>query len=82
MILKYYIIKALTEKTLIYTREFLIDAFLWRYTDVVLAQGCEAFDKLVEITNATYDKYGKDKFREYCSLDAAEIKKFRLATGY
>lgn len=66
---------------MIYTREFLIDAFLWRYTDVMLAKGDAAFDRLVEITQATYDKYGKDKFREYCSLDAAEIKKFRLATG-
>lgn len=64
-----------------YTREFLIDAFLWRYAEVLLNDTTEALDKYVKMVTDFYDKVGRDKFRVWCSLDADEIKKFRLATG-
>jgi hypothetical protein len=56
-----------------YTREFLVDAFVSRYT--VLAQ-----DKLVNLralAEQCYDLHGKDKFRTYASLDAAAIKQYK-----
>ena len=64
-----------------YTREFLIDAFLWRYSEVLLNDTKEQADKYIKMVTDFYDKVGRDKFRVWCSLDAAEIKKFRLATG-
>lgn len=64
-----------------YTKEFLIDAFLWRYADVLLKDTKEELDKYVKMVTDYYDKVGRDTFRTYASLDAAEIKKFRLATG-
>ncbi len=64
-----------------YTKEFLIDAFLWRYTEVLLQGTSEALDKYVNMVTTFYDKVGKDQFRVYGSLDSDEIKKFRLATG-
>lgn len=63
-----------------YTKEFLIDAFLWRYTDVLLSYTKERLDSFVEMTIVFYDKVGKDSFRVYASLDAEELKKFKLAT--
>ncbi len=59
-----------------YTKEFLIDAFVSRYNtmdeDVCL--------RLIELAEKLWDTLegDKDKFREYCSLDAAAIKKFKL----
>lgn len=64
-----------------YTKEFLIDAFLWRYTEVLLNDTKEALDKYVKMVTDFYDKVGRDKFRVWCSLDSDELKKFRLATG-
>ncbi len=65
-----------------YTKEFLIDAFLWRYSDVLLNDSKEQLDKYVKMVTDFADKVSKDEFRKWCSLDAAEIQKFRLATGY
>lgn len=64
-----------------YTKEFLIDAFLWRYTDVLLKDSKEDLDKYVKMVKDYADKVSTDTFRRYASLDADEIKKFRLATG-
>jgi hypothetical protein len=64
-----------------YSREFLIDAFTWRYTDVLLASKTEELELYVDMVNKFYDDVGRDTFRIYCSLDAAEIQKFKLATG-
>lgn len=65
-----------------YTREFLIDAFLWRYTDTLLAKDTkEELDKYVTMVTDFYDRVGRDQFRIWGSLDAAELQKFRLATS-
>lgn len=65
-----------------YTKEFLMDAFLWRYTDVLAQDTAEEVEKYIKMVSDFYDKVGRDKFRIWCSLDADEIKKFKLATGY
>lgn len=67
---------------MIYTKEFLIDAFLWRYTDILLKLPKNELDVYVEMIYNYYSTVTKDKFREACSLSAEEIQKFRLATGY
>ena len=64
-----------------YTKEFLIDAFLWRYAEILLNDTKEQLDKYVKMVTEFYDKVGKDQFRVWCSLDADKIKEFRLATG-
>ena len=65
-----------------YTKEFLVDAFLWRYTDILLAKDTkEELEAYVEMIKDYADKVSTDTFRRYASLDADEIKKFRLATG-
>lgn len=64
-----------------YTKEFLIDAFLWRYTNILLEFTVEREAAFIKMITDFYDKVGKDKFRTYASLDADELKKFRLATG-
>ena len=57
-----------------YTREFLIDAYLWRFLKAI---SIERLLVLEEIANRTYDIYGKDGFRERASLDADYIKKYK-----
>ncbi len=64
-----------------YDKQFLVDAFLWRYTDILLQKSKDELDKFVEMTYNYYSEVGKDKFRESCSLSSDEIRKFRLATG-
>jgi hypothetical protein len=59
-----------------YTREFLIDAFMSRYT------GCKALSveqlvKQEQMACDLYDKVGRDKFRVYASLDADAIKTYK-----
>ena len=63
-----------------YTKEFLIDAFIWRYTEVLDKMPVAESDAYIEMVKAYYDKAGRDKFRVFCSLDADEIRKFKLAT--
>jgi hypothetical protein len=57
-----------------YTREFLVDAYVWRFLNCVTV---ETLLELEQIGYNTYDKYGKDKFREYSSLDADYIKRYK-----
>lgn len=66
---------------MVYDKEFLIDAFLWRYSDILLNNTKEDLEKYVTMVRNFADKVSKDDFRKWCSLDAAEIQKFRLATG-
>ena len=67
---------------MIYTREYLVDAFLWRYTDVLINQPKDRLDKFVEMIYNYSLSVDTNTFRKYASLDAEELKKFRLATGY
>ena len=64
-----------------YTKEFLLDAFFWRYTDILLQMPESRLDKFVEMIYNYCSSVDKDTFRKYASLDAQEIQKFRLATG-
>lgn len=64
-----------------YTKEFLIDAFLWRYTDILLTYSTERLNAFVSMIEEFYYVVGKDSFRTYASLDAEELRKFKLATG-
>lgn len=58
-----------------YTKEFLVDAFMSRYFEIL-----EAVKELELRKNAEalYDRVGKDRFREYTSLDAKAIQKYKL----
>jgi hypothetical protein len=61
-----------------YTREFLIDAYLWRFTKIPSISIEQLLD-LERIGNKTYDTYGKDKFRDYASLDAEYIRNYKAS---
>ena len=61
-----------------YTREFLIDAYLSRFTKIPSINIEQLLD-LERIANKTYDTYGKDKFRDYASLDAEYIRNYRAS---
>jgi hypothetical protein len=56
-----------------YSRDFLISAFLSRYVTLPEAQ----FASLCEMAYQFYNEAGRDKFRVYCSLDAAALKLYR-----
>jgi hypothetical protein len=59
-----------------YSKEFLVDAYVSRYQGV-----SSNVSQLRELAVQHYDRVGKDQFRVSASLDADEIKKFKLATG-
>ncbi len=59
-----------------YTKEFLVAAFMSRYIKCSLIS-IEQLERLEEIANDTYDKYGRDKFREYASLTADRIREYK-----
>ena len=61
-----------------YTKEFLIDAYLSRFTNIP-SIGIEQLLELEQIAHKTYDKYGKDKFREYSSLDAEYLRNYKAS---
>ena len=60
-----------------YTKEFLVDAFLSRYTSVPKVD----MPALRSMSEKHYAEVGKDKFRVAASLDADALKKFKLETG-
>ena len=60
----------------IYTKEFLIDAYLSRFLKVATI---EALEQLESDAVRLYDRVGKDQFRKYASLDAAAIQEYRNA---
>jgi len=55
-----------------YTKEFLVDAFLSRYKSAGIDTTA-----LEKITRKFYDTVTKEKFRQYCSLDAAYIREYK-----
>lgn len=59
---------------MVYSKDFLIEAFVSRYVTIGTV---ESFIRLWNMADTFYDKVGKDKFREYCSLDADAIRKYR-----
>jgi hypothetical protein len=61
-----------------YTKEFLIDAYLSRFTKIP-SIGIEQLLDLERIAHKTYDTYGKDKFREYSSLDAEYLRNYKAS---
>ena len=58
----------------IYSKEFLISAFISRYVTLPEVQ----FESLVEMAYSFYAKVGRDTFRTYCSLDAQALKDYKL----
>ena len=64
---------------LAYTKTFLVDAFLWRYEDVLEKDTDSDRNHYITMVNDFYDKVGKDRFRVWCSLDADEIKRYKAA---
>lgn len=59
-----------------YSRAFLIAAFMSRYLKcekLTIEQLCE----LEELAEKCYNDFGKDKFREYASLDAEAIRLYK-----
>lgn len=59
-----------------YSKEFLIDAFLSRFINASMFS-VEQIESLEKLAIDCYNKYGKDKFRTYASLDADAIKKYK-----
>lgn len=56
-----------------YTKEFLVSAFLSRY----MSLSTEKFDELERMAEAFFASAGRDKFRIYCSLDAEALETYR-----
>ena len=56
-----------------YTKEFLVEAFMSRYTSLAP----ERFVSLRKMADEHYDQVGKDKFRLSASLDAEAIKLYK-----
>lgn len=56
-----------------YTREFLIDAFVSRYTPL----GVEVATRQRKLAEHTYERFGKDQFRKLASLDAEAIRNYK-----
>ena len=59
-----------------YTKEFLVAAFMSRYIKCSTIP-IEQLESLEQIANNTYDKYGRDKFREYASLTPERIREYK-----
>lgn len=59
-----------------YTKDFLIDAYLSRFFDVKDI-AIEQLELLEANAIKLYDRVGKDKFRDYASLDAGAIREYK-----
>ena len=59
-----------------YSKDFLISAYLSRFLKVA---DIDALVTLEDNAIKLYDKVGKEKFRQYASLDAEAIKLFKIA---
>lgn len=62
-----------------YTKEFLVDCFCFRYDEAGLNT-----KSMRTMADKFYDTVSREKFREYCGLDAQEVaryKKFCLENG-
>lgn len=63
----------------VYTKDFLVDAFCFRYDEVGLNTR-----EMRQMASTYYDTVSKDQFRASCSLDAQELaryKKYCLENG-
>jgi hypothetical protein len=61
-----------------YSKEFLIDAFVFRYLSILDEDGKR---DMTNMASNFFDEVGKDDFRKYCSLDADAIKAFKAAVS-
>ena len=59
-----------------YSRDFLISAFLSRYTQCQLIT-IEQLERLEQMAVDLYDRVGRDSFRTYASLDAEAIRVYK-----
>lgn len=59
-----------------YSRDFLIDAFMSRYTKCTLIT-IEELVRLEQMAHDLYDRVGRDSFRTYASLDADAIRVYK-----
>lgn len=59
-----------------YTKEFLIAAFMHRYLQCSLLS-IEQLEHLEQLASECYDKFGRDKFRDYASLTPDKIKEYK-----
>ena len=59
-----------------YTKEFLVAAFMHRYMRCSLLS-IEQLERLEQLASDCYDKFGRDKFRDYASLSADAIKQYK-----
>lgn len=55
-----------------YTKEFLLDAFCFRYDEAGLPT-----KKMREMASQYYETVSRDKFRESCGLDAREVARYK-----
>lgn len=62
-----------------YTKEFLMDAFVSRYAEILANDSVVESAKYIKMCSDFYDKVGKDKFRVWASLDADAIKVFKAS---
>ena len=62
-----------------YTKQFLMEAFLSRYADVMSKDTPGERATYTSMISDFYDKVGKDKFRVLASLDADAIKLFKAS---
>ena len=59
-----------------YSKEFLVAAFMSRYISCTLIT-IEQLEHMEKMANDLYDRVGRDKFRDYASLDAQAIKTYK-----
>ena len=59
-----------------YSRQFLIDAFMSRYTGCTMIS-IEKLVRLEQMAGDLYDRVGRDAFRTYASLDAEAIRVYK-----
>lgn len=59
-----------------YTKDFLVAAFMSRYIGCRLIS-IEQLEHLEQLANNLFDRVGRDKFRDYASLDANAIKLYK-----
>ena len=59
-----------------YSRQFIIDAFMSRYTGCTMIS-IEKLVRLEQMANDLYDRVGRDAFRTYASLDAEAIRIYK-----
>jgi hypothetical protein len=59
-----------------YSRQFLIDAFMSRYTGCTMIS-IEKLVRLEQMAGDLYDRVGRDSFRTYASLDADALRVYK-----